>query len=454
MRRTPVFLLSSACAFVALCVLPALAGPQEAFAAESSPVPLVASQPVVEVIEVDGVLDRSMADYLRGSLQQAEEDGHTVVIQLATSGSLDASTGHELATLVHDLRVPVLVWVGVPGSLAQGAGAEIAMASSLPTVSPGSGLGPVDPFALLDGSPASEEQLAEVGAWAAERGRVAPGRAQDQVLTAQQALDEGIIPELQPDSPTPGSVIEFLKQADGMTVQTGAGSEVLRTAPSAGPEEGPGVLVRYHELGPWARVLHSVATPTAVWLLLIFAFAGVAFELTQPGFGFAGITGLLALGLAAYGMWAAPPSFLGLALLATGTVLLIVDLVRGRLGWLTALGMAGFVGGSFLLYVGVAPAIAIPAWLILVGSAVAFWYYGFGLTIAQQAYRRIVSTQQGLVGLVGEARNDLNPEGAVHVKGTLWRAKSVGEEIPAGTRVRVRGVDGLVLRVEAEPEED
>jgi membrane protein implicated in regulation of membrane protease activity len=38
----------------------------------------------------------------------------------------------------------------------------------------------------------------------------------------------------------------------------------------------------------------------------------------------------------------------------------------------------------------------------------------------------------------------------VFVKGALWRGRAVGEPIEAGTAVRVRGVDGLILRVEAE----
>jgi membrane protein implicated in regulation of membrane protease activity len=40
------------------------------------------------------------------------------------------------------------------------------------------------------------------------------------------------------------------------------------------------------------------------------------------------------------------------------------------------------------------------------------------------------------------------------VKGTLWRARSVDGPIPTGTRVRVRGVDGLMLRVQPEVEAD
>ena len=77
-------------------------------------------------------------------------------------------------------------------------------------------------------------------------------------------------------------------------------------------------------------------------------------------------------------------------------------------------------------------------------------YYGFALTVALQSRDRIVGTQRGLIGLVGEARGRLAPDGPVFVKGALWRGRTEGEPIEPGTPVRVRGVDGLILRVEAE----
>ena len=74
------------------------------------------------------------------------------------------------------------------------------------------------------------------------------------------------------------------------------------------------------------------------------------------------------------------------------------------------------------------------------------------MTVALRSRERVRTAQVGLVGLVGEARGDLNPEGAVFVKGTLWRARSSNGPIPKGRRVRVRGIDGLILRVEEEPD--
>jgi membrane-bound serine protease (ClpP class) len=131
--------------------------------------------------------------------------------------------------------------------------------------------------------------------------------------------------------------------------------------------------------------------------------------------------------------------------------LLTLDVRLRRLGVLTVLGMLGFVAGSFLLFEGVADEIDVSPWLIMSFAAGAFLFWGFGLTVAVQSRERLISTQRGLVGLVGEARGELKPDGPVFVKGTLWRGRSADGPIPAGTKVRVRGVDGLVLRVEPEP---
>jgi membrane-bound ClpP family serine protease len=112
--------------------------------------------------------------------------------------------------------------------------------------------------------------------------------------------------------------------------------------------------------------------------------------------------------------------------------------------------MAGFVAGSILMFHHAAPSIRLSPWLIAGASVAAALYYGFGLTVAVKARERIVSTQVGLIGLTGETRGVLDPEGPVFVKGSLWRGKSGNGPIPPGTRVRIRGVDGLILRVEPE----
>jgi membrane-bound serine protease (ClpP class) len=191
-----------------------------------------------------------------------------------------------------------------------------------------------------------------------------------------------------------------------------------------------------------------------IYVLVLAGIACLAFELTQPGFGFAGFAGLFLLALGAYGIVIVPPDWLGLALLLAGNLLLILDVQLRRLAMFSIAGGVLFVAGSILVYGGVADAVQISPWLIggmVVGAAL---YYGFGLTVAIQSRDRILSTQRGLIGLVGEARGRLAPDGPVYVKGALWRGRSLGDPIPPGSMVRVRGVDGLVLKVEVESSAD
>ncbi len=62
--------------------------------------------------------------------------------------------------------------------------------------------------------------------------------------------------------------------------------------------------------------------------------------------------------------------------------------------------------------------------------------------------RRATTGQEGLVGEVGVARTDLDPEGRVFIHGELWKAEA-GAPIPKGSRVRVVQVlEPLKLRVE------
>jgi membrane-bound serine protease (ClpP class) len=437
--------------FLPLCLL--LAVP---LAFGSRPASAAPSTPTTEIVKVDGVIDRAMADYLDGTLRDAERAGSSVVIQLDTPGSLNVDA-LRIARHIFDARVPVIVWVGPGGARATGAGLLFVYAASLSVTSPGSGIGPLEPLELShsSGDPADRAAaLAAIASWAGARGRDAGFARTGRVATAQDALELHVA-DCARDVAFTGSnpqdcaaldVPDLLRKIDGRTVPTAGGPVTLETR--IRPDRP--VLIRFHDLGIGRRILHAVSAPVPIYVLLVLGLAGLAFELTQAGFGFAGIAGALGLGLAGFGLAMVPFDALGLVLLVGGTGLLVVDVMLRRLDFLTALGMGAFVWGSFQVFHDAAPAIDLNPWLIGGAAVASFLYYGFGLTVAIKARERIVSTQVGLVGLTGETRGLLNPEGPVFVKGTLWRGKSGNGPIPPGTKIRVRGVDGLILRVEPE----
>ncbi len=400
-------------------------------------------QASVVVIEVGGSIDRTVARYLRDALQDAEARGATVVLQLDTAGTLDQDAV-ELARRVHDAAVPVVVWVGPAPAKAQGAGLLLMYAASLSAVAPGAGIGPLTPLDLAGApEPPRDEVQALARAWVEERERPRPVGFPDAPIAAAEAL-EGNIAQV-----AAVSVTDLLSELDGRTVGTAAGAVPLRTQIALAEDDEP-LSVRFVDLGPVDRVLHAAASPTWIYVLLVLGLAALAFELTQPGFGFAGFSGIGMVALATYGLVVVPFSSAGLLLLLGGIGLMTLDVLIRRLGPSTWAGLGAFVAGSLLVFGDLSDRIDVSPWLIGGAAVAALMYWGFGLTVAIQARERITSRQRGLVGLVGETRGDLEPEGPVYVKGTMWRGRSADGPIPSGTRVRVRGVDGLILRVERE----
>lgn len=402
----------------------------------------------VRVIEVDGPIDRPLRAYLEERLTEAERAGAIVVLELDTPGAL-GQDGIVLADRVAHLQVPVLAWVGPAPARASGAGLLLMLASSLAAVSPGSQTGPLRPVDVLRPDVVAAGLSVRIDGWLTTRGRDIDLGDLARPLAAGDALHAGIA------QVAAYTVPQLLDRVDGMTVRTPAGEVVLRTRVATTQAEANErtVEIRFEEPGVITRVLHAVATPSMVYFLLVLGLAAIAFELTQPGFGFAGFSGIALVALAAYGLTVAIPSWAGFVLLLLGIGLLMFDVRLRSLSWPTWAGLAAFGAGSVLTWNDVDPSIRISLWLIGGAVLASLLYYGFALTVALQSRDRIAGVQRGLIGLVGEARGRLAPEGAVFVKGALWRGRTNGAPIETGTPIRVRSVDGLILHVEAEPEQ-
>jgi membrane-bound serine protease (ClpP class) len=403
--------------------------------------------PSVDLVKVQGVIDPALAGYVRGTIERAEDAGATVVLQIDSRGSYGGQAG-ALGRFIRGSSVPVVSWIGPLGARVAGGALFVVYSSSLVSMAPGAGIGPATPFDLA--TRATKEDPAEVRRLGAHLVALAPGAGATATgvrrLVAGPALPAGPAEMAGAIGLTAVDLPDLLSKLDGRTVTTARGPVTLVTANRPGRR----VDVRFHEIGPVRRALHAVSTPTAVYVLLVLGLWGIAFELTQPAFGVAGIGGLVALAFAGYGLSVVPVHWVGLALVAAGIGLQGLDVMIRRVAALTVLGTAAFAAGSFVAWHGVAPAIDLSVWLIVPATIAGFLYFGFALTVALRSRERIREAQVGLVGLVGEVRTDLNPDGGVYVKGSMWRARSTDGPIPKGARVRIRGVDGLILRVEQE----
>jgi membrane-bound serine protease (ClpP class) len=406
---------------------------------------------IVDVADIDGVIDPTSAGHLEDVIRRANDDGaEVVIIQLDTPGGLDVSM-REMVQGILRSPVPVVVWVGPQGARAASAGVFLVYASHVAAMAPGTNVGAAHPVDL-GGGEVEEKVVNDASAYlrslAEQRGRD-PKFAEDAVersesITAAEAKERRVIELLAPSIP------DLMVQLDGRTVLTEAGPRRLVTRSGEGEE----VTVRVHEMGILRRILHAVTDPSVAYLLLVLGFWAIVFELSQPGLGIAGVAGAVSLILAFYSLAILPVNIAALLLVLLGLVLFTIDVFVAGLGVFTVGGAIALTVGSFLLFAGVSPVIEVSPWLIgaVVLSSVLF--FGFAMTVAMRARRRqSITGQEALVGLTGETRADLNPEGHVWVKGALWKARAMNGPIVKGRRVRVRRVDGLMLLVQEEKEE-
>lgn len=390
--------------------------------------------PTVTVVEVDGLLDRATAAFLTDTLADAQAEAHEVVVVAMDSPGALRVSGDELATQIAGSAVPVVVWVGPPGAVAAGAGATVAEAAHLLALAPGSTLGPARPGDLHEGPPSgpavtvSAEGLA-VDVQAPEGARV---------LREAEVLEEGVAAIVAP------RLDEVLSELDGRQVAVTGGTRTLDVDPSA-------ANVRFANPGLGRQMLHGLANPSLAYLLLLSGALALAFEIFQPGFGVAGVSGLGLLGSGLYGVVALPVAWWAFALVAVGLALLAADLAVGRLGLLSAAGTVLLGVGSWFLFAGPA-LVALPGWLAVLGtvSAVVFFVPVMTMVLRAQGSQAMVGAEQ-VVGKSGVVRSMLNPEGHIFVDGALWRARApdAAGKVKTGTAVRVVGLnDRLTLDVE------
>jgi membrane-bound serine protease (ClpP class) len=109
------------------------------------------------------------------------------------------------------------------------------------------------------------------------------------------------------------------------------------------------------------------------------------------------------------------------------------------------------VVGAMLLVDGPIPQMRVGFWSALAVSVPLSLITIFLMTIAYRAFHnKVITGEQGMIGLIGEARTSLTPQGKIFVNGELWNARST-QPVAPGTPVIVKKVDGLELEVERAP---
>jgi membrane-bound serine protease (ClpP class) len=237
----------------------------------------------------------------------------------------------------------------------------------------------------------------------------------------------------------------LLQDLDGRQVVKGGHTYTLQTARAG---------IQRYDMSGFDKFLQALADPNLVYLLFLLAIIGIGFWVTHPGMFLPGVIGVIAGVLAAVSLYDLPINIAGVLLILIAVVLFVIDLKAVTHGVLTTGGIVAMtLGGLLLINTSfLAEGVNIPLLIVtvLVIAAIFLFILRKLLEVRRRPY---AAGEESMIGSLGSVREPLNPSGMVFVNGALWQATSTGGPLDAGMRVRVVGVDGLRLRVEALPQQ-
>lgn len=425
------------------------------------------SRPVIVRLRIDNqAITPVTAQFIDRAIKRAEEErAQGLLIVLDTPGGLVDSTRGIVKSILQS-NVPVVVYVAPSGAHAASAGLFITLAGHVAAMAPATNIGAAHPVSIggLPGSPQPEPRKTEDGekpppqspmeqkivndtvAWARSlaelRGRnvewVTRAVSESLSSSASEAVSNGVVDLIAANEQ------ELLAALDGREVSLASGPVQMRTV---------GAEIRFHEMWWGERFLAVVSNPNVVFLLMIFGFYGILFELYTPGWGVAGVLGVVCLVLAFFGLAVLPISYVGLALIGIAMALFLAEAFVTSYGFLTIGGVICMVIGGVMLvdspagFMRVSLRIIVP--LAIATAGVTF----FLVSKIIRAQRALPQTgSEGMltadaVAVEGFASDGERYGGWVRARGELWRSVS-SSPVAADQRVEVQGRDGLTLIVQ------
>jgi membrane-bound serine protease (ClpP class) len=296
------------------------------------------------------------------------------------------------------------------------------------------------------GTPLEEKVLNDTVAWARSlaelRGRDVEWatRAVKESLSvsAKEAVDEGVVEIFAED------VEDLLGQLHGREVRLATGPVQLHTRDAD---------VRTVEMWWGERVLGALANPNVAFLLLLFGFYGVLFELYTPGWGVAGTLGVICLILGFFALAVLPVNYVGLALLVLALILFVSEVFVTSYGFLTLGGAVCLVLSGLMLVESPVGFQRISLWVLvpvaLATAAITFFLVG---SIVKAQRGKPLMGIESLAGVEGTATETFVASegqyaGMVRARGEWWKAVS-STPVTAGERVTIQDRRGLTLVVQ------
>ncbi len=396
-------------------------------------------------IRVDDTIQPISAEYVDRAIEQARQtNADAVLIELHTPGGLVDSTRSIIEKILSS-PVPVIVYVAPAGANAASAGFFILESADVAAMAPGTNTGAAHPVTLggekLDDvmkTKIENDSAAFMRSFVGPRGRnvqlAESAVRESKSWTDQEALKEHLIDIVARDQD------DLFRQLQGRTVRRFDGKQVKLELVGARVDEMQMTLRQ--------RILDFLLDPNIAFIVLAIGALALYAEFNHPGAIVPGVVGVVFILLALFALNLLPTRYASFTLIIAAFVLFVLEAKFATHGILGLGGIVLLTLGGLLLVDGPIPQMRVNLWTALGVSVPLGVITVFLMTIALRARRnKVVTGLQGMIGAVGEARTDIDPEGKVFVQGELWNAHSPSR-VGIGEHVVVRKVEGLELEVE------
>jgi len=381
---------------------------------------------VAVVLQVSGLLDPLLADFVADGIRNADAEGATVVVLQtnSTDSVISDDELNELAAVIAGAETPIAMWVGPSGARATGAWVELAGLVDRIGVAPGSRIGDSGRNRALD---------ARFGDLLGPAGEL----LRTDTIGADEAIELGIAPA---EAPTVGDFVVGLADLGVQTSVSGEGDDARTVSDT---------VVRFERLSLLAGQLHTVASPPVAYLLFTIGLALLVFEFYTAGVGVAGVVGAGMFLLGCFGLWILPVSVVAVVLLVLSMFAFSIDVQTGVPRFWTIVGAIALLLGTITLYTDGISMSWIPMVVGVVGITM-MMVTGMP-TMVRTRFSTPTIGREWMIGEIGSAVENVDPDGVVEIKEALWRARTNrATPVSVGDRIRVVAVEGLVLEVEPE----
>ena len=419
-----------------------------------------AEQNQVYLIKVKAEINPSTERIFEDAIQEATSEGASaLIVQLDTPGGTGDSM-MRIIQLIDQSLVPVIIYVAPQGAMAASAGTFISMGAHLVAMAPGTSIGACEPIIGYDPTTGQIQEAPEKYKkfYAGVMRSLAESHGRDSdlaqtfvtenlTLTAEEALEEGMADIIALD------VYEVLEKADGMQTRGPVFGEIT-TLQLSGSE-----IVEI-ELGLSEKILSVITNPNIAYLLLMVGIYGLIFGFLSPGWHVPETIGAICLILAIIAFGYVTLNVGGIILILAAFIFFIIEIATPTFGLFTFAGAVCLFFGSLMLFrVGIGDAGTIDRFvsrewyeqfriLIIVVTVFSALFFGFGIYKALRLrFTKPKTGGEEMLGLVGVADEDLDPEGQIKIRGERWRAEAK-TKIKKGEKVLVIDRKGLLLVVE------